>query len=388
MTGEDGQASASRLTADAVVLALDLGATQTRAAAILPDGRPLGRRATATPQGTDPEAIFASCSALLVAVRDELPSELRERVAAIGISSMGPVDPWRGLVVDPPNVPSLRRAPLADEMERRVGLPAWLDKDTNVAALAEHWLGAARGCDDFIYVTVSTGLGGAIVRDGNLLLGPDGSAGELGHVCLMPVDGPRCGCGGYGHLEAIASGSGLAAQARQFLETGRLPNAAGWRVTGDAGGDPSLAPLDAGATSPYLAARVATGPITSRDVAEGEEAGDEVCRVLMARARRAFAIASVGWVDAFNPERIVVGGSLAEAQGDRWLAPAREEIARSAFSTPAARVRVVPAALGADVGLVGAWPLVAERLGVEEWRTRRPNNGSELGGPESGGVTL
>jgi glucokinase len=365
-------AGGSRLSPDAVVLALDLGGTQTRAAAILPDGGGVARRAAPTPTDPDPEAIFAACAALLTEVRNDLPSELRERVAAIGISSMGPVDPWRGSVVDPPNVPSLRDAPLADEMERRVGLPAWLDKDTNVAALAELWLGAARGCRDFLYVTVSTGLGAAIVRDGGVLLGPDGSAGELGHICLMPVDGPRCGCGGSGHLEAIASGSGLAAQARQFIETGRLANASSWRIDGDGGGDPGLAPLSPGTRSDYLSARARRGAITGRDVAEGEEAGDEVCRLLMSRARRAFAVACVGWVDAFNPERIVVGGAVAESQGERWLAPARDEIAGRAFSVPAARVRVVPAELGPDVGLVGARPLVAGRFGVDVWRARRP----------------
>jgi glucokinase len=365
----------SRLAPDAVVLALDLGGTQTRAAAILADGRVLARRAAPTPSGPDAEAIYATCAGLLSGSRGDLAGELRERVAAIGISSMGPVDPWRGTVVDPPNVPALRDAPLADEMERRVGLPAWLDKDTNVAALAELWLGAARGCDDFIYLTVSTGLGAAIVKEGRVLLGPDGSAGELGHISLMPVGGPRCGCGGSGHLEAIASGSGLAAQARQFVETGRLPNAAAWRVDGDGGGDPTLAPLPAGPRSGYLAARAAEGSISGRDVAAGEAAGDEVCRLLMSRARRAFAVACVGWVDAFNPERIVVGGTVAERQGEAWLAPAREEIARRAFSVPAARVRVLAAELGPDVGLVGARPLVAGRFGAPEWRAHRPAEG-------------
>lgn len=366
----------SMLDPEAVVLALDLGGTQIRTAAILPDGRPVGRRSAATPTGSDPEAIYAIAADLLRAARDGLPPEFGGRLAAIGISSMGPVDPWRGTVVDPPNVPAFRDAPLADEMARRVGLPAWLDKDTNVAALAEKWLGAARGCDDFLYITVSTGLGGAIVRDGGLLHGPDGSAGELGHVCLMPVDGPRCGCGGRGHLEAIASGSGLARQAEEALATGRLARATAWSLGWAGPEDASLAEPPTRVASPFLSGRASLGRITGRDVAEGEEAGDEVCRILMTRARRAFAIACVGWVNAFNPERIVVGGTVAANQGDRWFAPAREAIARTAFSAPAARVRIEPARLGADVGLVGARPLVAERFGVAEWSASRPAGGS------------
>lgn len=334
----------ARLKDDAVVLGLDIGGTQIRTAAVLPDGERLARRSTATPLAGGPEAIYTACAELLEATKTDLPASIRDRLAAIGISSMGPVDPWRGVVRDPPNVVALRDAPLADEVESRVGLPAYLDRDTNVAALAEHWLGAARGCRDFLYVTVSTGLGGAIWRDGDLMLGPDGTAGEIGHGCLLPETGPRCGCGGIGHLEAISSGSGLANAARAEL-------------------------ADSG--SAFLAARAAAGPLTGRDVAEGEDAGDALCTMLMERARRAFAISCVGWVDAFNPERIVVGGTLAERQGDRWLEPARVSVATTAFRVPAARVRIVPAELGTDVGLAGARPLVEERHGDPVWRERR-----------------
>lgn len=328
---------------DAVVLALDLGGTQIRAAAILPTGGRLGRRAAATPLAGGAAAVYAASADLLRGVIADLPAGVRDRLVAVGISSMGPVDPWRGLVVDPPNVVALRNAPLAGEIEARVGLPAYLERDTNVAALAEQWLGAARGCRDFMYVTVSTGLGGSIYRDGSLMLGPDGTAGEVGHVCLIPDGGPRCGCGGTGHLEAISSGSGLANQARDELAAGR---------------------------SPFLAIRAKAAPLTGRDVAEGELADDAVCTRLMEQARRAFAIACVGWVNAFNPERIVVGGTVADRQGERWLEPARAAVAGTAFHSPARRVRIVRSELGNDVGLAGAWPLVEERLETPIWRER------------------
>jgi glucokinase len=334
----------SSLPGDAVALALDLGGTQIRAAAILPGGDLLGRTATPTPVGRGEAAIVSACSDALCRVRASIPAEVRDRLAAIGISSMGPVDPWRGLVVDPPNVPALRDTPLAGELERSLGLPAFLERDTNVAAMAERWLGAARGCRDFLYVTVSTGLGAAIISQGRLVLGPDGTAGELGHVALLPNAGPRCGCGGVGHLEGIASGSGLAAQGTAAVAAGE---------------------------SHFLAARAAAG-LTGKDVAEGELAGDAVCARLMEQARLAFAIACVGWVNALNPERIVVGGTLAERQGERWLNPARDEVARTALRAPAVRVRIVAAELGPDVGLIGARPLVAERYGDSAWRAGRP----------------
>jgi glucokinase len=326
-----------------VILALDIGGTRIRAAAILPDGSCLAGRSAPTPLAESAEVIYCTCASLLTEAAEALPAAI-DRPSAIGISSMGPVDPWRGLVVDPPNVPALHHGPLANEMEARLGLPAFLERDTNVAALAERWAGAARGVDDFLYITVSTGLGGAIFHEGSLLLGPDGTAGELGHGTAIE-GGPPCGCGGLGHLEGVAAGAGLARQAAHEVAGGR---------------------------SAFLQARAALAPLTARDVAEGDVEGDETCAQLMVRARRAFAIACVGWVNSLNPTLIVVGGALAAGQGDRWLEPARDEVRHFALRTPAARVRIVPAALGDDVGLIGAWPLVEARIDDPTWRRGRP----------------
>lgn len=224
-------------------------------------------------------------------------------------------------------------------MSAAVGLPAFLDRDTNVAALGEHAFGAARGIDDFIYLTVSTGVGGSIVTSGRLLHGPDGLAGELGHVPVS-LDGPTCTCGGVGHVEAFASGAALARDARALVAAGR---------------------------SPFLAARAAAlGPgrgLAAKDVAEGAIAADPACVELMERARRAIATACVGFVNAFNPHRIVIGGAIADSEGERLLGPIRTAIATEAFEVLARHVTVVPAALGGDVSLAGAQPLVMSRLG-------------------------
>jgi glucokinase len=260
-------------------------------------------------------------------------------IAGIGLSSPGPVDPARGVVIEPPNLgPAFRDIPLAGELAAAEDLPAFLDRDTNVAALGERAFGAARDCDDFIYLTVSTGVGGAIVAGGKLFHGPDGLAGELGHVPVS-LDGPRCGCGGIGHVEAFAAGISLARQADAL-------------VASDA--------------SPFLADRArslrAGESLSAKDVAEGSLAGDPACSELMATARRAVAVACVGYVNTFNPHRIVIGGSIAEAEGERLLEPIRAAIASEAFEVLARRVRVVPAALGGDVSLAGAQPLVMARL--------------------------
>jgi glucokinase len=228
--------------------------------------------------------------------------------------------------------------PIAAELGKALGMPAFLDRDTNVAALGERAFGAARGFDDFIYLTVSTGVGGAIITGGGILHGPDGLAGELGHV-PVELDGPRCGCGGIGHVEAIASGVALAREARAILASG---------------------------DSEFLATRAAAleegQELTAKDVADGAVAGDLACRDVMDRARRALAAACVGYVNTFNPHRIVIGGAIAEGEGDRMLHPIREAIAREAFDVLARKVTVVPAQLGGDVSLAGAQPLVMSRL--------------------------
>jgi glucokinase len=347
--GASGAAGAPPLAG--AVLALDLGGTQVRAAAVLPGGSLVGVRRSRTPVRDGADAIVAACIAALEAARDDLATlPDAPPPVGIGISAPGPVDPLAGAIVDPPNLgPTFRDVPLAPRIEEAIGLPAVLDRDTQVAALAEGRFGAAAGCDDFLYVTVSTGIGGAIVTGGRLVRGPDGTAGELGHL-LVDRNGPRCGCGMRGHLEGIASGSGIARRAREAAERGESD---------------LLAEL-------VLTRRSAFG---ARDVADAEEAGDVVAASIMEDARDAFAISCVSLTNVFNPSLIVVGGSLAAGQGERLLGPARAAIARGAFRRPAARVAIVPAALGDDVGLVGALVLFEER--------RAGDAGGAAAGPSS-----
>ncbi|TAJ99994.1 MAG: ROK family protein [Chloroflexota bacterium] len=319
------------------VLALDLGASRIRAAVVTADGRIVVRRERPTPGADGPEAVIEACIGLLRAVLDDVGLATAGTIHGIGLAAPGPVDPRTGTLVEPPNVgPGFRDVPFAAPIGAALGLPAALERDTHVAALAELAFGAARGCRDFLYVTVSTGFGGAIVIGGSLYGGPDGVAGEFGHL-TVDLDGPACACGGRGHIEALCSGSGIARLATDAAVAGR---------------------------SAVLAARLADrapGGLEGRDVRAAAEAGDVEARAIMDRARLAFAAFTVGLVDVFAPERIVVGGGLAAAEGERLLGPARNAVRETAFRIPGARVEIVPAALGDDVGLVGAVPLLALR---------------------------
>lgn len=326
------------MSGSAPILALDLGASRVRAGVVRPDGSIVVRAAAATRAADGPDAVTADAIDLLRRVRAAAPPEVRDAIAAVGISAIGPLELATGRIRRPPNMPrTFDDVPFAELIGSALGLPWAIDRDTHVAALGELAFGAARGVRDFLYLTVSTGIGGAIVSGGQLVAGPDGVGGELGHITLE-LDGPPCGCGARGHLEAISSGSAVARAAEEAVAGGHAPGLAAIRD------------------------RHAPAPLTARDVAAAEDAGDVDAARIMDRARRGFAAAAVSLVDMFAPELIVVGGSLARGQGERWLDPARAAVRELAFPIAAGRVRIVEAALGDDVGLVGAVPLVAGRL--------------------------
>ncbi len=318
------------------MLALDLGATQMRACLVDSAGAVSHRRDRPTKPDRGPDAVRADAIELLRSVLDELTPERRRDLVGVGVSAPGPLDPSTGVLIEPPNMGlGFRDQPLGEPVSAALRLPVVVERDTHVAALGEQAFGAGRGVSDFVYLTLSTGVGGAIVTDGRLLTGPDGVAGEIGHLPVL-LDGPLCGCGARGHLEALASGVGIARAGRE-------------------------AALDG--SSPALARRsreVGPETIDARAVAEAAAAGDEQAGRIMDRARQAFGAAAVGLVNVLNPERIIVGGGIAETHGADWLAYARAEVERLAFRIPGARVRIVPAELGADVSLVGAAPLVAQ----------------------------
>jgi glucokinase len=321
------------------VLALDLGGTNARAAVVTPDGRIAARQAGSTPMGEGTPAVVAYCLGLLRAVRDEHLAAGGAPPIAVGIAAPGPLDPATGTLIDPPN---LRGAwwgfPLAPTIGEALGLPWAIGKDTNVNILGERDFGAGEGSDDLVYLTISTGIGGAAISGGQPIVGPDRVAGELGHV-TVDMNGPLCGCGGVGHLEALASGTGIAHAAQAALEAG----------------------AEAGVLA-RISARIAPRPLAAVHVSEAAEQGDPVAIAILDRATRAVALAVVSIVNVFGPDVVILGGGITLAWGERLLGPAREAVAATAFRIPGQRARVVQAALGDDVGLIGTVPLVASAL--------------------------
>jgi glucokinase len=332
------------------ILAIDLGGTQIRAAHVSPDRTIACRRAVLTEGSEGVDSVVARLCELARSVRAAALEQQLPDPVGIGISSPGPLNPWRGIVVAPPNLAGWRDVPLGERVERELDLPTFLERDTNVAVIAEWRFGSAVGTRCAIYVTVSTGIGGGIIVDARPLIGLDGTAGEVGHMTI-DLDGPLCGDGMRGHAEAIGSGTAIAREGRTLLERG---------------GSGALARLADGAE------------VDAALVARAADEGDAACAAIMERAYEAVGAMCASLVNLLNPEVIVLGGSIADKR-PRLHVVARAEVDRRAFPVPARRVRIEPASFGDDVSLIGSLPIVNERLRDAAYRRRPAVSGGASG---------
>lgn len=319
-----------------LVIGIDLGGTKISAAVADERGQVLGRgraetRASEGPEGALGRMIAAVAEAAAAAGVDP------RQATAIGVGSPGPLDLARGLILGSPNL-GWHDFPLRDRLAAHFGLPVALDNDCKAGGLGELRFGAGQGARHLIYVGVGTGIGGAVILDGRLWYGATGNAAELGHT-VVDLDGPPCGCGARGCVEAIASGSALARLGRAAARAGRAPG-----LLALAGGDPDR--IDGGT------------------VAAAARAGDPEARAIWDRAIRALGAALATFVNAFSPEVVVLGGGVAEKNGPAYVAAVAEAAGHLALRANWAPVRVVPAALGGDSALLGAVALALDRAGL------------------------
>lgn len=303
------------------VLAIDIGGTKLAAGVVDRSGRVLVRAEVPTRADEGLEPVLGRIVGLGRGLM-ERPEACSLAIRQVGVGCAGPVDRRRGLVLNPPNLPGWHSVPLRDRLQAALELPVVLENDANAAALGEFRYGAGAGARSLVYYTVSTGIGGGIVLEGKLWHGFADAAGEVGHVTVLP-DGPRCGCGNVGCLEAIASGPSMVRRARELLEAGR----------------PS---------------RLRDDPaFTARELAEAVRAGDPLAREVWDEAVRCLGIGVGAVISILAPERIVIGGGVSQA-GDLLFVPLRAEVRRRVMLVPVESVPILPAALGRDVGILGA----------------------------------
>jgi glucokinase len=312
------------------VVGVDMGGTKLLAGA-LDDNLNVHHRAQRDMRGLDQEGVLAAA----VDAVQEVRTAAESMVHAVGFGIPCTIDQRRGVAVQAVNLP-LAEVPFRDLMAERLGVPVFVDNDANAAALAEHRFGAARGSRHSVTLTIGTGIGGGLVLDDRLYRGSVGAGAELGHM-VVEMDGPRCqgNCPNRGCLEAVASGTALAREARAAAE--RAPDSALGRAA--------------------ASGREITGALVTELAADGDEPSREV--LALVGRRLGAGISSL--VNIFNPEAVVVGGGVMAA-GELLLAPARAEMAARALPPNRDLVRVVAARFGPEAGLVGAGALALDGL--------------------------
>ena len=301
----------------------DLGGTRFRLALADATGQVLWRNSCLTEAGQGLDAVLGRVKTMIGEALTSAPSA----VGSIAIAAPGPLDPWKGIIYRPPNLPGWDEVHLKQILEDAFGIPVHVGNDANLAALAEWRFGAGRGCDHLVYVTVSTGVGGGVIDRGQLLLGYGGGAGEVGHMTI-DIDGPKCNCGNRGCLEALASGTAISRRAVERLRAG-----AASRLLELAGGDLER--------------------VTAELVVEAARQGDPVAGEVMQKAGYALGVGLANLMHLYDPQVIVLGGGVTNA-GPLLFGPMHEAIEERAMEAFRNRTRIVQAELGDDVGVYGA----------------------------------
>lgn len=314
-----------------LVVGLDLGGTQIRTVLADQSGKFYARETILTHAHEGPTAVLARIRGAIQAVLPDGP------VLAIGAGTPGPTNPYHGILLMGPNLPGWRNVNLRQELGSHFQLPVYVGNDANVAGLAEHRYGAGQGVRHMVYITVSTGIGTGVIIDDRMLLGRQGLAAEIGHMTI-DAESEQHGDNVVGTLEGLASGPNLARRAQVLLLQGAQSRAlemAGGRIE---------------AVTPQLLTMAAR---------EGDAFALEQYRT----NGRYLGVGITNILHTFNPDRIVIGGSV-------WL-HARDLMEEIVWATIRARAQspeywqelsIVSAALGDDVGLLGAVALAFDGL--------------------------
>ena len=304
-------------------LGVDLGGTKIRVGHVTDEGQLVAVNRVPTDVSGGPEQVIAQ----IVAESRKLWQK-KNPPAALGIGVAGQINGETGDVIFGPNL-DWHNVPLRAELEKALDIPCHVLNDVRAAAYGEWQMGAGQGATDLICCFVGTGVGGGIIVGGRMLTGASNSAGEIGHT-VVDINGPRCTCGNTGCLEALAGGWAIA-------------RAAQLEVADDFKEGQMLIELAGGGTA----------MITAKHVTKAAQAGDPLAMRLATDALRALGAGLSGLVNAFNPSHLIIGGGVGRGLPD--AVPTVQRIIRERSLSAATRhLRVLPAALGSDSGVIGS----------------------------------
>ena len=292
-------------------IGVDLGGTNLRAAAVDRTGKILEKHAQSTDMSRGRDEVIADIAEGINVVRQKIGGS--SRLAGVGIGVPGFILIEQGYITNSNNLPTLENFPVRDAIEKKLGTPIILENDANAAALGEQWMGAGKGIDNLVLLTLGTGIGGGIICDGRVLHGELGMASELGHMTIDPNGNP-CGCGNYGCLEKIASATAIEGMA-QMMSLG--------------------------------------DNLTSLQVYEMAVDGNEKARMIFRQMGWALGIGIANLINIFNYPLYLLSGGVLPAW-DMFAPTMMEEITKRSFTFRNSKTRVERATLGNQAGLVGA----------------------------------
>jgi glucokinase len=309
---------------------VDLGGTKIAAAIAGADGEFLAEGRIATNSHEGPDGVLKRIAALVA----DLSGRAGVQPQALGMGVPGLVDVHTGVTRFLPNLPSQwRGVPVGMSLSAAIGCPVYLLNDARMATLGEFTFGRGMPAGTMVFLTIGTGIGGGVIVEGNLRLGPLGAAGELGHQTVQP-GGPICGCGNRGCLEALASGPALVGEGVRLLLSGLAPTLFEM-VSGNA------------------------GAVTPKEIGAAARAGDTAVREVITRTATWLGIGIANIVTALHPDLIVLGGSVS-ALDDLLLEPVREAVKERVRMFPVDDLRIERSLLGDNAGLLGGIALAAK----------------------------
>jgi len=307
-----------------VLLGADLGATGLEVAVLTPDLQVLASHREAADVRRGPGLVLSRVRALMTELLAQCGKSARD-VVAIGIGVPGPVDFETGQLVNPPLMPEWDSFSIRDDLRADYSAPVFVDNDVNLMALGELWR-LQRGLQNFLVIKIGTGIGCGIVCHGEVYRGANGSAGDVGHICVDP-HGPRCHCGNLGCVESMAAGPAIAAQAMDAARAGE---------------------------SQMLAAVLAErGTITPLDVAQASRAGDAASNAIVQRAGTLIGQMLASIVNFFNPSHVFIGGGITRI-GPLFLASLRQSVYHRSLALSTRHLEIQYTPLGEQAGVIGA----------------------------------
>ncbi len=315
------------------ILGIDIGGTKTLVGVVEQSGTILSAKRVETPGSLGPDRALS----LIKSAGQEVIEKAGVGIDAIGIGCGGPLDRKSGTLHSVPNLPGWEGLCLTDIFSKEFGAPAYLDNDATAAAIGELYFGAGKGCRNFAFFIVSTGIGGGIIIDGKPYRGYGDNAGEFGHQKILP-DGPSCPCGDRGCLESLASGTSIARIARERLL--EKPKTVLWNWINT--------PAD----------------ITAELVARAAQLGDQFASNIWFEAMYNLGLGVTNVVNILNPQLVILGGGVTKAGEEMVFEPVKKVVRERAMKALAADVEVVPARNGDNVGLLGAVAVALEQCGL------------------------